>query len=518
MSTTTGTWNDGYVVDVAYTEPILGEFCPPRLSFSAVLHGQPPLSVDRRTSWMDLGSGSGVMACMVAAANPDLEVWGCDLNPAHVERARALAVDAGLAGICTFEEASFAEVAADDSIGPAQVDVIAVSGVYSWISRANQLCVGEIIRRRLRPGGLVLIGYGVPTGWAAMTPVAEALHLRALADGRRSDLAFRTAVDDLHRLADAGARALPPAAGEAATFADLRTADPRYAAHEYLGAHFRPLMFEEVAEVMAGGRCSFVGSLDPTDHLHRLGGTPNLVELVGETTDVVLRETMRDLTVQRALRRDVYRRGLATPTGVDHEGWLRDLSVIGLDRPLLEGATVAVPLGTVTLEPAFYQPLLDLLAERPITVADLMAIHPDLGFSDAIGSLAVLVGGGYAAPEVPGWRSGPSRRRVRRLNEVLIEENRRGGDHRSLVSPATGSTIESEYVEMLTLGATWAGLPREPDAIADHVLAELAAQRRLVREAGELLDDPTAARAVVRRRAADALGRIDGLFAAHGIT
>ncbi len=514
--TSSNAWNDGYVVDVAYTEPIIGYLCPSHISMSAVLHGQPPLSLDRPLTWLDLGSGSGVSACMVAAANRDVEVWGCDFNPAHVERARAFAADAGLSDVCTFEEASFAEVAANDDLGPVSADVIVVHGVYSWISRTNQEHIGEIVKRRLRPGGVVFVSYGVPTGWSAMTPVAEALHLRAQVDGRRSDLAFTTATADLFRLADAGATAFPLSPYEAPAFENLRTSDPRYAAHEFLGAHFRPVMFEEVEEVMAAGRCSYLGSLEATDLLTRLG-PQGLVDLVGEVTDVTVRETMRDLAVQRPLRRDLFRRGLATSTVVDQEGWLRDLTVIGLDQPLVEGAWVAVPLGTVSLDHAFYQPLLDLLAERPITVADLLSIHPGLSFSDAIGSIALLIGGGYACPEIPGWREGPTVERTRRLNEVLIDENRRGGDHGSLISPATGGALGSEYVEMLTVGAVWSGMERDPEQLTDHAVGELRRQRRLVREDGVLVDDEVASRDIVHRRVSRALDRIDGLFTAHGV-
>jgi hypothetical protein len=98
-----------------------------------------------------------------------------------------------------------------------------------------------------------------------------------------------------------------------------------------------------------------------------------------------------------------------------------------------------------------------------------------------------------------------------------VDENRRGGDHRSLVSPATGGAVSSEYVEMLTVGAVWAGVKRDADVLADHVLGELRAQRRLVREAGELVEDEAVARGIICDRVIGALRRMDGVFAAHGI-
>src|SRR4051794_7865699 len=79
----TTTWNDGYVTDVPYTEPMISDLCPAWLSMISVLNGQPPLDPKRQLVWADLGCGSGLSACMVAATNPNIKVWGFDFNPAH---------------------------------------------------------------------------------------------------------------------------------------------------------------------------------------------------------------------------------------------------------------------------------------------------------------------------------------------------------------------------------------------------------------------------------------------------
>ena len=507
-------WNDGYVVDIAYTEPMTDYLCPAHLSMSAALHGQPPLPT-RPLTWLDLGSGSGASACMVAAANPDLEVWGCDFNPAHVERSRGLAAAAGLD--CRFEEASFAELAADEQIGPSRVDVIVVNGVYSWISRANQEHIGEIVRRRLNPGGVVFVSYGVATGWSAMTPIAEALHLRAQADGRRSDLTFTTAAAEVLRLADEGGRSFPLASHEAKGFEALRTIDPRYGAHEYLGAHFRPLMFAEVNEVMAAGRCSYLGSIDATDVLFRLGASVELIDLVAGATDVVAREMMRDLASERSLRKDVFRRGLATSTVVDQELWLRGLSVIGLDQQFPDDASVGVPLGSVGLD---QQPL-PAPAEPPGRAPDLRQRHP----------------GHVPRPDLPRRHrlAGPAhRRRLRRPRGPRLEGRRRPpsdppvqrGPHRG--EPTRRRPPEPHLPRHRQRHRV--GVRRDAHRRGRVVRCRarrrppgrprprrVRRQRRQVREGGELVVDESAARAIVRKRAATALARMDGLFAAHGI-
>ena len=81
-------WSDGYVVDVPYLESAFPELTPAWLSMTSVLNGQPPLDTKRPLTYVELGCGNGLSSCVVAATCPQLEVWACDFNPAHVERAR----------------------------------------------------------------------------------------------------------------------------------------------------------------------------------------------------------------------------------------------------------------------------------------------------------------------------------------------------------------------------------------------------------------------------------------------
>lgn len=508
-------WDDGYVVDTPYTEPIATELSPSWLSMACVLHGQPPLDVERGLTWVDLGCGSGLAAMTVAAANPTVEVWGFDFNPAHVERARRLSARARLTN-CTFVETTFAALAGDAGLGPDEVDVVVIHGVYSWVSPANQRALVEYVRRRLRPGGLAYVMYEVPCGWASMVPVAEAMRLLAVADGRPGAAAFAAIADAIVQLRDRGARAVPSTGNEAQHLTALATANVHYAVHEYLGAHFGPLSFAEVHDAMARARCSFVGATDPPDHLHAYWVPPPLTELVTGTGDVVLREMLRDLATGRALRRDLFRRGLAVAAPLERERWLRDLRMVGLGKALDDEPKVPVPVGEVGIDPAFYRPLLEVLAERSLGVEDVLAHHPDVGFAEAVGSLALLVSGGYAAPEAPSWRASPSTVAARRVNEVLVAENRAGADHRALVAPATGCAIESDVVEMLALEAIWRG-ERDGAVIVAGVLDELARQGRSLQVGDEVIRDPSEARVAVQRRVGEVRARAGGLLVRLGV-
>ena len=256
-------WNEGYVVDVPYTEQVFRQMTPQWLSLASVLNGQPPIETQRPLTYLELGCGNGLTANTIAATNPSAKVWACDFNPVHVERAGQLASAAGLAN-CSFSEASFEELAGDPAIGPDRADVIGLHGIYSWVTPGNRQHVLDIIRQRLVPGGLVYISYDVPTGWAGMLPVQQALQLQVRTDRRRSDVAIRAAVATIEQLVEDGAASFPLPPVEQATLDNIHEHDPVYVAHEYLGGSFTPLMFADVAADLAGAKCAYVGSTSIT--------------------------------------------------------------------------------------------------------------------------------------------------------------------------------------------------------------------------------------------------------------
>ena len=272
-------WNDGYVVDTSYTEQAFPQMTPGWLSFVALMHGQPPIDPAGSLTFMELGCGNGLTSCVVAATNPGASIWAYDFNPAHVARARQYASAAGLEN-CTFEETSFEELARSPATGPRQVDVIALHGVYSWITAENRRHVVEIIRQRLAPGGLVYVSYSVPCGWTNLLPIQEALRLHVAGDRRRSDVSIRSAMATIQQLADDGARSFPLGPNEQSYLDRVGAHDPAYVAHEFLGGSFHPMMFREVAADLAAAKCSFVGGAEPATAVVGLALAPALRDLV----------------------------------------------------------------------------------------------------------------------------------------------------------------------------------------------------------------------------------------------
>ena len=194
---------------------------------------------------------------------------------------------------------------------------------------------------------------------------------------------------------------------------------------------------------------------------------------------------------------------------------MHGLTIVGLGKPLVEGASVAVPVGDAALGVEFYEPLLRALDRGPLDVTGLREAG-GLGLADAIAALSILVAGGYAAPVVADRANRAGRDGARRLNRVLVEENRVGGDHSCLIAPVTGAAVVSEYVEMLAMGLLWDGRPAEVDALVDEVLEVLEVQGRHLREDWEIVTDPDDARRIARERVEGALAR-RGTLSALGI-
>lgn len=514
-------WNDGYMVDTVYTRQMFPDICPAWISMAAVLHGQPPLrsTGDSPLCWLDLGTGFGMSAAMVAATN-QAEVWGVDFNPAHVEGARALVEKTELDN-CHFIEASFEDLADDISIGPAEVDVIVVNGVYSWISEDNQQRIGEIVRRRLRPGGFAYVMYEVPLGWASMTPLTEALRLHAANNHRHRVDAFSDAAEAVAELAELGARSFPLPPSEADRIDSWKAANGFYAAHEYLGSNFRPLMVDEVARTMAQARCSLIGALSPANAYRYKWLPDGLRTIITDTDDPILRELLQDVIGERGIRGDLYRRGVAVSTPTETARWNDELRIMGLGKELSD-EPVSLPIGGVTLDPEFHQPLIEALGEGPLDITRVLAIHPQWTRVDASTALALLVSGGYAAPAVHDEPSSVIVERCARFNDLIFAENRDGHGHEHLVASRIGTGVHVDSVALDALDVVRRAHETNEGGlsegqIVERVIHDLEQLGLGVRDKSVVIDDPAEARSVVAERIRDILRRADRVLPELGL-
>lgn len=454
-------WTDGYVTEIGYTHAFHGELQP--WPMAAALGAESPIRAGTPFDYCELGFGQGFTLALLAAANPQARFWGNDINPAHVTHARDLAAAAQL-GNLTVSDLGFAEYGRTDL---PLFDIIALHGVWSWVGPAQRTEILEFIQTRLKPSGLVYLGYNVLPGWAQYLPLRELM----LATARRTAGDLPSRIEASITLADR------LRAGGAAHFAINPTLSPRldllaakssaYLAHEYFNENWHPTYFTDLAAALAPVGLTFAAQARAADRMEAAVQDATILTVGGNiaATDRDFAEMMRDFLSNRPFRRDLFRRGTVVTNPPHWPLWVatghpRDLP----RRATLPGGTpLDIPYDTA-------HALLTRLGEGPGMVDD----------GPALQCLAAL---GLVVPALP--REGLETRRLAcdRLNEVIINAASGADRLSALASPVTGGAVDADRIELLFLAARWEG--RAPVDFAWSVLD--AAGQTLLRDGKPLI-------------------------------
>jgi hypothetical protein len=85
--------------------------------------------------------------------------------------------------------------------------------------------------------------------------------------------------------------------------------DRAYLAHEYLDDDWRLLQFSDVVGRLGQADLAYAGSATLTENFDAFAVPADLLPLLAQTTDPVLRETLRDFAANKFFRRDIFCRG-----------------------------------------------------------------------------------------------------------------------------------------------------------------------------------------------------------------
>ncbi|MBC7908185.1 MAG: methyltransferase regulatory domain-containing protein [Rhodospirillaceae bacterium] len=489
-------WTDG-VAAIDYTHAFYPEMAPAHLAFVLLLKGiaPPPLQGFR---YAELGCGQGLTTNLLACLHSDARFEAVDVLPSHIAGARALAEESGHDNVQFFEE-TFAAFAGR---GGQDLDIIALHGVWSWVSDENRRILLDIIGRRLKPGGAVFLSYNCLPGWAADMPVRHLLLERVAAEHGPLPQRIDRALDFMRRLSQQGGY-FDHAPSAAALLESLRGKTDNYIAHEYLNRDWSPFYHADIAAQMAG--LDFAASATVLDHLDGWRLSSEAAALVAEAEGAA-RETLRDTLTYTRFRRDIFvrePRHLSKAERREHLGALRfGLIVPRNDVP--ESATSST--GDQVLPAALYIPLVDALVE-PKSLDQLAAQLPH-PFDAIVEALMVLVSLGAAAPSLGEGDA----ERCRRFNGAVLARNRHSPDIRQLAVTIWGTGLVVDVLDRLFLLAEREGA--DPTAFAWMVLTERG--KRLRRD-GRWLETAEDNLAELKRLHGDFVRLRRGRLAALGI-
>ena len=477
-------WTAGYVAGIDYTHGYYRELSPQILSL-AVLNRALAIRAGRPFRYLELGFGQGLSFNIHAAACSG-EFWGTDFNPAQAANARELAEASG-SGARIFN-LSFAEFAARDDLP--EFDVIALHGIWSWISEENRSVIVDLARRKLALGAVLYISYNCTPGWSPAIPLRHLMMLHAgLAGSDDKGISGRIdrAIVFAQQVVDAGALYFRGNPAVVERLKNIAEQNRQYLAHEYFNRDWEPIPFSEVAKRFAGAKLNFAASANLLDHIDACNLTTEGQKLLAAIGHPVLRESVRDYLVSEQFRKDVFVKGALPMTSLEQLERYRDLGFVLLTRPDDISMKLPVTVGNVTLQEKVYKPLIDALAEHnfaPKTVAEL-ALHPSnqgRPLPQLIEALIILTGAGHVQPAQDSEAVKLAKPRCEALNSHLLHRARFSDDVAFLASPVIGGGVAVGRFQQLFLLARQTGKPQPEDWVQFAWEAISAQGQRLLKD------------------------------------
>jgi predicted O-methyltransferase YrrM len=369
-------WGRGYVTDVTYTFGWYRQQSPSIMALAALLGGVIAAvpGPDDPVHYLELGSGQGFGAMLLASSNPSWRVTAIDFNPAHIGAAREWAAEAGLTNI-TFLEGDFATLETDAAWRALpEVDFASLHGIWSWVPKPSQDGIVRLLRDKVRPGGVVHVSYNALPGWGGALGMARLLRTAGRQLARRSDRQAEEGLKLVRDLFNAEAVQLRRSPLVKSVIDRLDVLPTSYLAHEYMNEYWAPCYHADVVAALADAKLEWVGVASLVENFPDLTLTAEQRAIIQKFDDPLMRELIKDHCVERVLRHDVFVRGArrigpAARDAVLRDTWL-NLNITPADMP----REVEMPAGQAQLNPGFYQPIAAALAGGPKRVGDLLQL------------------------------------------------------------------------------------------------------------------------------------------------
>ncbi len=427
-------WTSGYVAEIDYTHGYYRELAPGLIDYALILGGfEPPNRTSMR--YLELGYGQGLSVNIHAAACPG-EFWGTDFNPAHAANAQGLA-QISQSGARFFDD-SFSDLVEREDLP--EFTYIALHGVWSWVSDENRKAIVEIIRRKLKVGGVCYNSYNTLPGWAMAMPLRHIMSLHAETAGSDvqgvvgridASITFGT------KLAEVGARYFSANSGAKGRLEAIAGQNRHYLAHEYFNRDWTPMYFSDAHDWLSGAKLGYSCPAAALDHMDGFNLSQPQREILNDIPYSVLRETVRDYMVNQQFRRDLYTRGARKLSALERLERMHQQRVTLIVDPDDIAFEVEAGLGKISLRK-------DIYAERP----KIAALSPG-ALTEAV---AVLIGSGRAHPAQSQEDTAAAKPRTDRLNAHVIARSRISGDINCLASPVLGGGVSVGRFEQMFLG------------------------------------------------------------------
>ncbi len=507
---------DGYISDITYTSGYYRTQAPANLALAMLARGfmPPDLSSFR---YLELGFGQGLGLNIHGISNGG-EFWGSDFNAQHAANAHELASTSGANVTATSD--SFEELLERKDLP--KFDFISMHGVWSWIADKNRQEIVEILKRKLNPGGVLQVSYNCQPGWAAMVPLQNLLKLhKEIATDKSADSrdSLKASINFIEALSNADAAFFNAYPDAKEKLEWLKTQDLTYLVHELYNENWPIIPFSDVADDLAKAKLTYIAPSNLLDHLDVFSLTPKHQEFLGKIGNTVLKETSRDLCMNRRFRSDVFAKGARQLNIEERNDRLRKFRFMLLQDPSnFDCSKIPAGTGTISLKKELADPVINAIAKdglSPKSVAELEA-DKDVG-KIPIGQLAeiliALTGTDIIAPAQSDSDISASMEQCNKLNAELLRRAEFEPQSNVLASPVLAAGLSCSRLQQLFLGAYKDGKKSQAEWV-DHCWKKLQAQgHRILRDGKPIESDKENLRILTEEAKAFKKGRLPVLEA-----
>lgn len=480
-------WDEGYISQIEYVHGYYRELNPLMLELALLANGHQPRQ-KRPLRYLELGFGQG-LSLNIHAAACDGEFWGNDFNPSHTANAKNMALASG-ANLKVLDD-SFAQLASRTDLP--EFDVIALHGVWSWVSTENRNIILDLVRSKLALGGTLYISYNTTPGWSSIIPVRDLMMMHVDNISLPGDGISKKIDDALaftEQLIDAGAAYFdntPPALKYINTIKDERR---DYVAHELFNAEWAPMAFSEVATMLTEAKLSFVGDAAVANIFSNVLLADNIKLFLSEIKNPIFYESVRDYCVNQRFRKDVWVKGGIALTKLQKLQLLADMRFTLLFKPLDEPLIVPSHFGDMTIDEKIALPIIQALSQNnfsPKTITELLSYPAlkDVNLAQACETMLVL-SGCYVSPAYDDDVAEQNKIKTDKLNAYLIHEAQDVEHSSFLASPVTGGAIKVPRIHQLFLLAMHNG-HTSPDAAVSFIWKVLSSRGHRMTKTGDTL-------------------------------
>ncbi len=432
----------------------------------------------------ELGFGQG-LSCNIHAAASSTTWYGTDFDSAQVSFARQLAAVSG-ADARLFDEA-FVEFCQRTDLP--EFDFVGLHGIWSWISDDNRAVIVDFLRRKLKPGGVAYFGYDALAGWTGMLPIRDALvrYVNLVSAPAKGALQrVEVGLEFIERLLATSPLFAHGAARVVSRLKTMWLENRVVFTHQFFNEHWAPMTFSQMAQWLAPAKLGYACSTSHFEQHDRLNLNTDQQALLQELPDATLRETVRDLMVNRCFRTDYWVKGARKLSATESADALRRQRVV-LTRPRADvSVTARGVLGERAVAQSMAQPILDVLADHRVrSVEEVELAVKGRGMQPAhvfevLRTLSETRSLAFAQDEAV---IDAARQQTDRLNTFLCQRARYHDDTSFLASPVTGGGRLMDRYRMFFVSALHQGATKAAELAAIAVpMIETAEMEIIVKE------------------------------------